>query len=73
MQPPVPVELGVIVFLLFWAIVIALSIAALLYLRGRSMNDIAQAIWAIFIVAVPIAGPIACFIVGPGERRQRAG
>lgn len=51
--------------LLLWPV---LSIAALFVLRNRPISGVAQAIWALMIIGVPILGPLAFFIVMPGER-----
>jgi len=53
--------------LLFWPVGIGLSVAALV--SRRRIHETAQVLWAIWIVVMPIAGPISYFIVGPGERR----
>jgi hypothetical protein len=47
-----------------------LSLIALFMLRGRALPATAQAIWALLIVAVPVLGSLAFFIVMPGSRQQ---
>ncbi len=51
--------------LLLWPI---LSIIALFVLRNRPLSGIAQAVWALIIIGIPVLGPLAFFIVMPGER-----
>jgi len=46
------------------------SIIALLGLRRRSLTGTNQALWAILVVAVPVLGALAFFIVKPGENDQ---
>ena len=62
-----------ILFNLFWigALVlwVVLSIIALVSLRDRVMDDTAKAIWAVAVIAVPILGPVALWIVSPGAKR----
>ncbi len=47
-----------------------LSLAALVFLRRRPLSGIAQAIWAFLIIAVPVFGPLAFFIVQPSDNKQ---
>ncbi len=51
--------------LLLWPI---LSLIALFVLRGRPLSGVAQAIWALMIIGIPILGPLAFFIVMPSDR-----
>ncbi len=46
-----------------------LSLIALYVLRNRSLTGIAQAIWALIIIAIPVMGPLAFFIVMPKDRQ----
>ncbi len=47
-----------------------LSLVALFALRGRPLTGVAQAIWAFMIIAIPVLGPLAFFIVMPGDRQM---
>jgi hypothetical protein len=49
--------------LLLWPV---LSIIALVGLRDRTLTDVAKALWAAIVVAVPLLGAVAFWIVGPG-------
>ncbi len=44
-----------------------LSLVALFALRNRPLTGIAQAIWALLIIVVPVFGPLAFFIVQPRD------
>lgn len=46
------------------------SIIALLDLRRSHLTETNQAIWALLVVAIPILGALAFFIVRPGENDQ---
>jgi len=46
------------------------SIIALLALRRSRLTGISQAIWALLVVAIPILGALAYFIVKPSEKNQ---
>jgi len=46
------------------------SIIALLALRRKHLTGTNQALWALLIVAIPILGALAFFIVRPGEKNQ---
>lgn len=46
------------------------SIIALLGLRRSHLTGTNQALWAFLIVAVPILGALAFFIVRPSEKNQ---
>ena len=45
-----------------------LSLIALFALRRRTLTPVAQAIWALIILAVPFLGAIAFWIVKPSDR-----
>ena len=53
--------------LLFIVIWFLLAVVALRQLRKRPLSDVAQAVWAVLIVGVPVLGAAAFFIVQPGE------
>ena len=53
-------------FPILWVL---LSLFALLRLRGRSLPETARALWAVFIMVVPIFGALAFFIVEPGSKQ----
>ena len=65
------VGLGSIEILIFnLAVAIAwpgFALLALLALRGRGLAGTALALWVLIIVAVPVLGPLAYFILRPGE------
>jgi hypothetical protein len=46
------------------------SIFALLGLRRRPLTGTNQALWALLVVAVPVLGALAFFIMKPGENDQ---
>ncbi len=50
-----------------------LSLLALFGLRGRSLDQTTQALWALLILAVPLLGALAFWIVQPGTGRPAAG
>ncbi len=47
-----------------------LSLAALFALRNRPLTGTAQALWAFMIIAIPVLGPLAFFIVTPKDRQM---
>ena len=49
-----------------------LSIAGLAILRNRRLDEVAKAIWALVIVAIPLLGAIAIWVVWPGRAIQSA-
>lgn len=65
-QPAAQGPAAFLALLLLLLILVLLPIVALYRLRAVKMDEIARAIWAVFIVLVPIAGPLAYFIVSPG-------
>ncbi len=50
--------------ILLWPV---LSLVALFALRGRPLSTTAQALWAFMIIAIPVLGSLAFFIVMPSE------
>lgn len=46
------------------------SIIALLALRRSHITGTSQALWALLVVAIPILGALAFFLVKPGEKNQ---
>ena len=46
---------------------IILMVIGLLVLCGRTMDEIARALWAWVVVLVPVLGPVAVFLVNPGQ------
>jgi hypothetical protein len=46
------------------------SIIALLALRRSHITGTSQALWALLVVAIPILGALAFFLVKPGENKQ---
>jgi len=47
-----------------------LSLVALFALRRRHVTGITQVLWALLIIAVPVLGSLAFFIVKPSENSQ---
>ncbi len=45
-----------------------ISLLGLLVLRRRRLTGVAQAVWAMIVVAVPYLGALAFFILQPGEQ-----
>jgi hypothetical protein len=60
----------VIIQVLIFSAIPALSIFALLALRRSHITGITHTIWAFFIVAIPVLGALAFFIVKPTENIQ---
>ena len=59
-------------FLIFFYLVVLAAwlipaLVALVQLRGRNLADTARALWAALIVAVPLVGSVAFWIVKPGQ------
>lgn len=50
-------------------IYLAFAVPALYFLRTRDLDDAAQGIWALAIVAVPVMGAVAFAAIAPGTRR----
>ncbi len=46
------------------------SIIALLALRRSHLTGTSQALWALLIVAIPVLGALAYFIVKPSEKNR---
>ena len=42
----------------------------LFLLRGRRLDDVTQAIWALSLISVPIIGAVAFVIIQPGQRER---
>ena len=57
--------------LVFWAAPLAIylmcAIPALRDLKGRGMDETSRAVWALAIVAIPIMGALAFWIMQPGQ------
>jgi len=47
-----------------------LCLVALFALRRRRITGMAQVLWALLIVAIPVLGALAFFIVKPSENTQ---
>lgn len=54
--------------ILYVAFYLVFVIPPLFLLRGRRLDDTAQAIWALAIMSVPIVGAVAFVILQPGQR-----
>jgi hypothetical protein len=50
-----------------------LTVPSLIWLAKRELDPVAQAVWALTVVAVPIMGAIALTIVSPGRPRTSHG
>ena len=59
-----------IIQLLFFGLYPALSLVALLALRRSRVTGITQVLWALLIVAIPVLGALAFFIVKPTDNSQ---
>lgn len=59
----VGVEVVNVLLLISW---LALIVVALISLRNRRMEPIVEVLWTLFVVLVPMLGPLALFIVAPG-------
>ena len=59
-----------IIQVLIFSIIPALSLMALLALRRTHITGITQVLWALLIVAIPVLGALAFFIVKPTENSQ---
>jgi hypothetical protein len=46
---------------------LAFALPALYYLKQRDLDDMARAVWALTIVAVPVMGTVAFALVKPGR------
>ena len=60
----------IIQFLIFggWLL---LSLLALISLRRAQLTGLVQVLWALLIVAIPVLGALAFFIVRPSEINSR--
>jgi hypothetical protein len=58
-----PIYLINFLLIILWII---LAILALVQLRRPDLPETARALWAILIVAIPLGGAIAFWIVNPG-------
>ena len=45
------------------------TIPALVWLGRRGLDEVAQAIWALIVVSVPVMGAVALILVSPGAPR----
>ena len=59
-----------IIQVLIFSIIPALSLMALLVLRRTHITGITQVLWALLIVAIPVLAALAFFIVKPTENSQ---
>jgi hypothetical protein len=59
-----------IIQLLIFGIYPLLSLVALFALRRSRVTGITQVLWALLIVAIPVLGALAFFIVKPTENNQ---
>jgi uncharacterized membrane protein len=57
-----------LVLMLLTAIV--LGIVALFRLKSAEIDDLSRVVWVVVILAVPILGSIALFIVDPGSQAK---
>jgi hypothetical protein len=58
----------------FWGVPLAIylicAIPALRQLKASGLDDLSRAVWALAIVAIPIMGALAFWILQPGETRS---
>ena len=59
-----------IIQMLIFGIYPLLSLVALFALRRSHVTGITQVLWALLIVAIPVLGALAFFIVKPTENNQ---
>ena len=59
-----------IIQLLFFGLYPVLSLVALFALRRSRVTGITQVLWALLIVAIPVLGALAFFIVKPTDNSQ---
>ena len=59
-----------IIQMLIFGIYPLLSLVALFALRRSQVTGITQVLWALLIVAIPVLGALAFFIVKPTENNQ---
>lgn len=62
-----------VIHLLLLLVWLGLSIAALLGLRKKRMNEVARVLWVALIVAIPIMGAVAYWIIRPEEEQGGVG
>ncbi len=43
------------------------NLGLLLQLRSRQLSDVALVLWVVAIIAIPLLGPLAFFVVRPGR------
>jgi len=67
-----PEMLTVLVFV--WGVPLAIylicAIPALRALKGRGLDETSRAVWALAIIAIPVMGALAFWIMQPGARRS---
>ena len=56
--------------ILYLAFYLVFVVPPLFLLRGRRLDEVTQAIWALAIMSVPIVGAIAFVILQPGRRDE---
>ena len=54
-------------------VIILLLVPALGGIRRSAVAGAARVLWVLFVIFVPIVGPICWFIVGAGRSRQKDG
>ena len=59
-----------IIQMLVFGIYPLLSLIALFALRRNHITGVTQVLWALLIVAIPVLGALAFFIVKPTEKSQ---
>ena len=52
-------------------VIVVLPVWALLKLRSRQLEGLALVLWVIAIIAIPLFGPLAFFIVSPKHNNAR--
>ncbi|MEO5819305.1 MAG: hypothetical protein ABIT71_02270 [Vicinamibacteraceae bacterium] len=54
-------------FLVYALFYLVFCVPPLLLLRGRTLDDMTRAVWALAIISVPIMGAVAFVILQPGQ------
>lgn len=69
---PLGINWGFLIFqFLIFGGWILLSLIALFALRRAQLTGISQALWVLLVIAIPVLGALAFFIVRPSEDNPR--
>ena len=61
---------GLLELLIVFMFLMAPAIFALSSLRKTDLDQLVKVIWVVLIIIFPLIGPIAFFVVRPGESKQ---